>query len=129
MKKLIYSLGVILALCLASCGGSSNESSDNAWLYVSSPEVYEYQTCDYYGNLDAYGDYITDGYNVSFKGKNSDGYIHVGKVTLYSIGGISNTFYLFKKGNTRYAAEYLSGPFYSLSGSYVTIDNIKYKTH
>ncbi len=72
--------------------------------------------------------YRREGGNVSFRGKNSDGYIYVGQVTLCSDGGISNTFYLFKKGNTKYAAKYRSGPFYSLSDSYVTIDNIKYKT-
>lgn len=127
MKKLIYMALVVLVTACDS-GESNNKNQFANWSSVPSPIITELPTCDRYGNLDNHGECITDGRNISFKGRNSDGYIHVGKVKLHSIGGISNEFYLFKKGTKRYAATHMSGPFYSLSDNFVTIDNIKYKT-
>ena len=65
--------------------------------------------------------------NVSFRGNNSDGYIHKGTIRLQRvISGTYDHFDYYVKRGVGYVKYH--GLYYSLSGRYVTINNVKYYT-
>ncbi len=70
---------------------------------------------------------LNPNYNVSFRGDNSDGYIHKGTIQLKRVAsGTYDTFDYYVKRGIGYAK--YRGVYYSLSGRYVTINNVKYFT-
>lgn len=104
MKKVVYTIAFMFIYCSFSQASS---------LFVS-PNIgsIDCSSLSYYG----YGD-------------DKDGYIHKGRITLYRVGsGKGDTFELYVKSSTRYV-KYM-GRYYKIDGvQYVTINNIKYKTH
>lgn len=125
MKKAFF--GFFLAVLFVSCDSELASSYVDPWEKVPRPCYYSEVYYDQFGYVNTNGIYqMNEIGGLSFKGSsNSDGFIPDGKVTLYTIGGISKTFKCYKKGTKRYA--FYCGVYYELSGTYLTIDNLKFK--